>query len=156
MAKERYKHVASSYLILIKDNKVLLQRRFNTGYEDGNYGLPAGHVEKAESFTQGVIREIKEEIGIDLKPEDLKVIHVMHRYSGSQWGDLAERMDVFFTAEKWEGNIEIKEIDKCDDLSWFDFDNLPENIIPYIRQALDCINKKTFYSELGWDNINKN
>ena len=123
MAKERYKHVASSYLVLIKDNKVLLQRRCNTGYEDGKYGLPAGHIERAESFTQGVIREIKEEIGIDLNMENLKVANVMHRYSGAEWGDLAERMDVFFTAEKWEGNPEIKEPEKADDLSWFGLDS---------------------------------
>lgn len=150
MAKERYKHVASAYLVLIKDGKVLLQRRFNTGYEDGKYGLPAGHVEKAESFTQCVIREIKEEIGLDLRPENLKVTHVMHRFSGVKWGDLAERIDAFFVAEKWEGNPEIKEPEKCDDLSWFDLDKLPDNIIPYIRQAIDCIKNKVFYSEHGW------
>jgi len=57
---------------------------------------------------------------------------------------------VFFNTEKWAGEIKNMEPEKCDDLSWFDLNNLPENVIPYIRQALDCINKKIFYSELGW------
>ena len=47
MAKERNKIIPASYAVLIKDNKVLLVRRFNTGYEDGKYSLPAGHVEKS-------------------------------------------------------------------------------------------------------------
>lgn len=69
--------------------------------------------------------------------------------------DINERIDVFFTAEKWEGEIRNLEPEKCDDLSWFDLDNLPENIVPYIRQALECINKKNIYSEFGWENKNK-
>ncbi len=153
MAKERHREVPASYLILIKDGKILLSRRFNTGYQDGNYSLPAGHVDEGETFTQCVIRESKEEVGVLLKPEDLKVGHLMHRFSGAEWGVEGFRIDVFFTAEKWEGNIEIKESNKCDDLSWFDLGNLPENIIPYIRQAIDCIKNKVFYSEFGWENL---
>jgi len=154
MIKERHKNVPASYLVLIKDGKILLQRRFNTGYEDGKYSLVAGHVDKGETFTQTIIREVKEEAGIILSPGDLKVAHVMHRYSGPEWENQNERIDVFFTTEKWEGNIEIKESNKCDDLSWFDLNSLPDNIIPYVRQAIDCINNKEFYSEYGWDSAN--
>lgn len=152
MAKERHREVPASYLVLIKDGKVLLLRRFNTGYQDGNYSLPAGHVDKGETFTECLIRESKEEIGVDLKQEDLKVMHLMHRFSGVEWGDEGYRIDVFFTAEKWAGEINNMEPHKCDDLSWHDLNNLPQNIIPYIRNALDCINKKIFYSELDWSN----
>jgi len=148
MGKERNKNVPASYLVLIKDNKVLLQRRFNTGYEDGKYSMVAGHVDKGETFTEAIIRETKEEAGIELKPENLKVAHVMHRNSGSEENN--ERVDVFFTADKWDGEIENKESHKCDDLSWFDLDNLPDNVIPYIKQAIDCIKNKVFYSEHGW------
>lgn len=151
MAKERFKAVPASYLVLMKDNKILMAKRFNTGYEDGNYSLPAGHVDAGENFTQCVVREVKEEIGIDVKHQDLKVVHVMHRDLGE--GEIGNRIDVFFTAEKWQGNIENKELEKCDDLSWFDLNNLPENIIPYIRQAIDCIKNKVIYSEHGWDNL---
>lgn len=155
MAKERHKIVPASYLVLIKDNKVLLQRRFNTGYEDGKYSMVAGHVDRGESFTQTIIREVKEEAGIELKREDLKAVHVMHRDSGEEYPqdiveDINERLDVFFTADKWAGEIENKEPHKCDDLSWFDLDNLPENIIHYVKQAIDCIKNKIFYSEHGW------
>lgn len=148
MSKERHKVVPASYLVLMKDNKILLLRRFNTGYEDGKYSMVAGHVDKGETFTQCIIREAEEEAGIILKPEDLKVAHVMCRNSGTEENN--ERVDLFFIAENWGGKIENREPNKCDDLSWFDLNNLPDNIIFYIKQAIDCIKNKVFYSEQGW------
>lgn len=150
MIKERHKGVPAAYLILIKDGKILLQRRFNTGFEDGNYSLPAGHVDKGETFMQCIIREAKEEIGIDLKKEDLKFANMMHRFSGVEWGDEGYRIDAFFTADKWEGEIEIKEPNKCDDLSWFDLNNLPSNLIPYVKQVIGGLRNNILYSEAGW------
>jgi len=148
MSKERFKIIPAVYLILQKDNQILLLRRYNTGYEDGNYSLPAGHVDGNESFTQAMIREAYEEAGIRLKPEDVEVAHIQHRCCE----DLSnERVDVFIKAYSWEGELVNKEPYKCDDLSWFDHNNLPENIIPYIRQAIENVLKNNFYSEHGWN-----
>jgi len=44
-----------------------------------------------------------------------------------------------------------KECHKCDDLSWFDLDDLPENILPYLNQVLNGIKNKVFYSEYDWE-----
>jgi len=148
MTKKRHQNIPASYLALFRNNKVLLLRRFNTGYEDGKYSLVAGHVDLGETFTQCIIRESKEEAGILLKPEDLKVVHVMHRNSDASENN--ERVDVFFIAGKWDGEITNKEPHKCDDLSWFDLDDIPENIIPYIKQVLEKIKNKIYYSEHGW------
>lgn len=152
MGQEKHKEVPAGYVLLLKDNKILLQRRFNTGYMDGKYSLPAGHVDQGETFSQCAAREAKEEIGVDLKPEDLEFAHIMHRLSDPEWKDLRYRMDVFFVAKKWEGQPKIMEPDKSDDLSWFDLDNLPENIIPYIKHVIKCVKDKIFYSEFGWEN----
>jgi len=56
----------------------------------------------------------------------------------------------FFLAEKWKGEPQNMEAHKCDDLRWFDLDKLPENTIPYIKQAINCFLKGIFYSEYGW------
>jgi 8-oxo-dGTP pyrophosphatase MutT (NUDIX family) len=149
MIKQRHQNVPASYLVLFDNNKVLLLKRSNTGYEDGKYSLVAGHVDPEESFTQCIIREAKEEAGIELQKEDIKMVHVMHRNSGSD--EYNERIDVFFRTEKWIGEIINKEPNKCDDLSWFDLDYLPTNTIPYIKQALDMIKNKICYSEFGWN-----
>lgn len=148
MTKKIHQNIPASYLTLFKDNKILLLRRFNTGYEDGNYSMVAGHVDPGETFTQCIIREAEEEAGILLTPEDLQVVHIMHRNSGTPENN--ERIDVFFIAKKWGGSIENKESHKSDDLSWFDLDDIPKNTIPYIKQAINKIKDKIHYSEHGW------
>ena len=55
--RDRFKMIASSYLLLIRDGKILLSRRYKTGYEDGKYSLPAWHIEKNETSTEGGMRE---------------------------------------------------------------------------------------------------
>lgn len=144
MTPERFKLIASVYLLFVKDGKILLLRRANTGYEDGNYGLVAGHLDAHESLTHAAIREGKEESGVDINPVDLEVKTTMHRRQSD------ERVDFFFEVKKWNGEPINTEPDKCDDLSWFNLDNLPQNTIPYIRQAIECYKKGIIYSEFGW------
>jgi 8-oxo-dGTP diphosphatase len=143
--KDRHKVVPASYFILRDQDKVLLLRRFNTGYEDGKYSLPAGHVDAGETFTEALVREVEEEIGITLELQDVRVAHIMHRKSID-----SERVDAFFVAEKWSGEPKNMEPHKCDDLSWYSLSELPVNIIPYVRQALECVHNGKFYSEFGF------
>ena len=142
---DRYTFISAVHLILVKKSKVLLLRRFNTGYEDGNYSLPAGHIDQAETATQAVIREAKEEILIELKREDLNLVHVLHRN-----GDDHERIDFFFRAKSWQGEPVIGEPDKCDQLMWRDERKLPDNVVEYISFVLGKIHEGEIYSEFGW------
>lgn len=153
--KKRFRLTPAAYLVLIKKDKILMIRRANTGFEDGSYSLPAGHLDGEESVTQAIIREAKEEVNIDLKPEDLKVAHVMHRINSESayfddGVDHSERVDFFLVAEDWAGEIRNMEPEKCDDLKWFDIKNLPANTIDYVRQAISLIEKNIYYSEHGW------
>lgn len=146
--KKRHMIIPAVYLILREKGNILFLRRFNTGYEDGNYSLPAGHVEEGETFTEALIREVTEEISIMLSEENVRVAHIMHRKNIQ---DGSERVDTFFVADAWEGEVQNKEPYKCDDLSWFRQETLPENTIPYIREALTAIQNNVFYSEFGWE-----
>lgn len=127
-----------------------MQRRYKTGYNDGFYGLCAGHVEEKETFTEAIIREAKEEIGIALKAEDLEVVHFMQRYAIPNPKELRGRADVFIRAKKWKGEPKNIELHKCDDVRWFPLNSLPENTIPSIREALKNIEKNKIYSEFGF------
>lgn len=148
MTENTHSIVPASYLIFQKDNKILLLRRCNTNYEDGNYSLVAGHVYEGETFTQAAVREAKEETGVEIEEKDLEVVHIMQR--NSKTGNRDERIDVFFVVKKWKGEIRNMEEHKCDDLSWFPIDSLPENTIPFIKEIFKNISKKKFYSEYGW------
>ncbi len=140
----RFKLIPEAHLILIDNNQVLLLRRENTGYEDGNYSIIAGHIDGNETAREAMCREAGEEAGLEIYPEDLLLCHVMHRKSSD------ERVSFFFTATKWKGEPQNLEPDKCSDLSWFKLDCLPENVVPYVRIAIDSSQNSDIYSEFGW------
>jgi 8-oxo-dGTP diphosphatase len=141
----RFTYIGSAYLFLIKDNQILLQRRFNTGFQDGNYGVPAGHLDGGETARQGCAREIREEIGVSINPDNLTVVYTMHRKAAKD-----ERIDFFMTASEYDGEIVNNEPDKCDDLRWFPLDNLPENMVDYVKVALSNYLQNKIYSEYGY------
>lgn len=143
--KERFKPFVATYLVLIKDGQVLLSKRYNTGYRDGNYSLVAGHLDGGETTKQCIIREAKEEANIALCQEDLEVVHIMHRLEPNR-----EYFDIYLRAKKWSGDITIMEPDKCDELAWFELDNLPDNMVPEVKLALENIDKNIHYGEFGW------
>ncbi len=143
--RKNFPYVGSSYLFLIQDGKILLQRRFQTGFQDGNYGVPAGHLDGGETSREGCAREIREEIGINIKSNDLEVVHVMHRKALHD-----ERIDFFMTASTYEGKIQNCEPNKCDDLRWFPLEELPKNVVDYVRVAIEHYRNGVTYSEFGW------
>lgn len=142
--KERFKLITETHLLIIKENQILLLLRANTGYEDGKYSVVAGHVEQNENIKKAMAREALEEANLTIKEEDLEFVHVMNRKSDS------ERISFFFAPQKWEGEIKKMEPDKCSDLSWFPLDNLPNNIIPYVKKAIEHYLNGIKYSEFGW------
>lgn len=147
MSKPRHQNIVAAYLILKKKSKILLLKRHNTGYEDGNYSVIAGHVEPRESFRQTIIREAQEEANITIKTNDILQTHVQHRKSA--W-DQSERVDAYFLVEQWSGKIQNLEPEKCSALEWHSLDRLPSNIIDCVKVAIDSIFKGSEYSEFGW------
>lgn len=143
---ERFKITPAVYLILRQGGEVLLSLRKNTGWHDGEYSLPSGHLEGNETLVEAMSREAEEEIGIIVAPEDLQLVHVMHRKQPDQ-----ERIDFFFSATKWTGEPENKEPEKCGGLGWYKMSSLPTDIIPYIKRAIRKSLSGKMYSEHGWD-----
>lgn len=142
---ERFKLVTAVHLILIENEKILLQRRYNTGYEDGNYSVVAGHIDGNESVIKAMQREALEEAGIKINEEDLEIVHVMHRKTPDR-----ESIDYFLNCKKYDGKITIMEKDKCDELKFYDLDNLPNNVIPYVRKGIESYLKNEPFSIYGW------
>lgn len=142
----RVKLPVAVHTFLLRSGSVLLLRRCNTGFEDGNYGLVGGHLEGSESVTQAAIRECREEVGVEIDRADLKVVGVTHYNSPT-----GEGIDFFLRATQWTGEPRNREPDFCDELRWCRLDALPENTIPFVRRAAENMQAGVWFDELGWE-----
>ncbi len=131
------------HVLLERDGRVLLMRRAGTGFFDGLYSLPGGHVEEGESVVATAVRESAEELGVVLEAGSVEIVGVVHRRSDTN------RIDFFARAGAWEGEPHVAEPDKCDALGWFSLDALPEAVVPYIREAL-AQGPGPWIRESGW------
>ncbi|NBI29695.1 NUDIX hydrolase [Chengkuizengella marina] len=134
-------------LIYQNDNEVLLLKRKNTGFEDGKWGIIAGKIEGREEIVSAAIREAKEEAGIIIDPKEVKVVGVMHRNNiKNEW------IDFYVKIDSWQGEIVNIEPDKCEELKWFKVNKLPNNLIPFIRKAIEKNHKHMWFESFGWEN----
>lgn len=137
----------ASYLIIRRDSKILFELRVGKRWMSGFYGIPAGKVEKDETFSNTMIREAKEEIGITISLQDLRYRLTCHRYDKE---DQASWVDVVFETSNWKGEIVNAEPKKHSKLVWLDPDDLPNNVIPSVKFMLDQIKAGKTYCEYGW------
>lgn len=135
----------ASYLVFRSKGKIALLLRSNTQWMNGHYGLPSGKVEVAESAVAAAIREAYEEVGVKITEKDLSFIHVMHRHH-----DETDWVDIYFEAERYEGELRNAEPEIHSELAWFELDNLPKNIVPYLPKAIESIEAGKTYSQYGW------
>lgn len=151
MSKQYFKVIPAVYLLLRRDDEILLLKRANTGYEDDKYSLPAGHLEGDESLRSAIVREIYEEIGLKIKPKALTLAHVQHRRSRTP--DLSdERIVFYFTCTEWQGRPANKEPNKCSEIQWLDI-SIAKNrgdVIDHVRVAIESIADGNFESTFGW------
>ncbi len=141
---ERFQATVAVHLFLLRGDEVLLLRRHNTGYEDGSYSVIAGHLDGDEPARMAMVRETAEEAGITVSPSALRFVHVMHR---KETGESDERIDLFFAATTWRGEPAIGEPEKCSELRWSALEDLPVNVVPYVRAALEHVRHNRGYSE---------
>jgi len=146
MTERRFTLPTAVFSFLIKDGHTLLLRRRNTGWHDGDYDLPAGHINGDESFIQAMCREAKEEIGITVQPQDAAFVHLTHAIFENH----SEYLNVFFEVKTWTGEPTIMEPNLADRLQWFPLTDLPKNLAPGSQMGLAGYLKHRFYTEAGF------
>ena len=121
------------HIILINDNKILLQKRKGSKLWPGYYALPAGHIDEGETQYEALIREAKEELGIEINSNDIINNYVVLRRNFFEINGkiLEPYIDYYFEIKKYKGIPKIIEEDKCDKLLWADLNHLPEPFINY-------------------------
>lgn len=144
MSPSKFTLPSAVHLFLQHEDQLLFSRRFNTGYEDGKFSVVAGHLNGGETVKQAMMREAFEEAGITLHPENLRIAGVMHRLSDD------ERIDWFLHADRWTGDIKNCEPHKCDLLKWYPILDPPENLIPYVRRAIENFRSGKLFDSFGF------
>ncbi len=115
-------------VIIVKDDKVLMQKRINA-HGDQTWSFPGGHLEFNEQPEEGAVRESLEEFGITIK--DPKIVAVTNDVFSKE---NKHYVTIFVLSESFEGEVSIKEPDKCERWSWFSWENLPQPLfVPIIN-----------------------
>ncbi|MCW2934224.1 MAG: hydrolase [Actinomycetia bacterium] len=118
----------------MRDGRVLLGRRANTGYGDGAYEPPSSRLAERETIVEAAIRVAAAQPGIALSPSHVSLAHVMHDVSG------AGRIAFFLTVDGWDGEpgggTDSHSTANYSDFDWFDLDDLPANMIDRARVAV--------------------
>ena len=118
--------------VIVRNDKgeiLLQQRAANAKYLVGYWDFPSGHGEHGESLQDSAIRELKEEVGLTGKPEDLRLVHVEQYFVELNY------INFIFALDKWSGTPRICEPDKCSAIGWFAPDALPEQCVNAVRAA---------------------
>lgn len=133
-------------IFILKGTKVLLGRRANTGWMDGSLCPPGGHVEKGETPLIAAVREINEELGTTVDPNDLEFICVATRNAAPN-----EYVAYEFVLHEKEYEFTNAEPEKCSELVWVEIENLPNDVIDHFRQVIErSIVGDEKYLELGY------
>ncbi|GHG13007.1 hypothetical protein GCM10017667_53330 [Streptomyces filamentosus] len=140
-------HVVGVHLYLERDGKVLLGLRHpDSAYAGGFWHVLAGHCE-AEAATACLVREAREEAGLVFDPADVDLVHTVHM---REHPSDPPRIQLFFRARHWEGAPKRRERDKCLRWEWWSAKDLPEQLVPYTRAAIEGIRAGRPFTELGW------
>lgn len=107
---------------------------------DGLWCPPAGGVDDGESAIQCAIRECREEVGVELVPESIELVHTLHRQTPERFV-----IDLFYRAE-FVGDPVNAEPHKCAELAWVD----PNRDWPWMSYIPGVLAAQSVYSELGF------
>jgi 8-oxo-dGTP diphosphatase len=125
---------AAVYAIIRNEQgEILFSQRKNTGFMDGRYHLPAGHMDGNETMVAAMIRELKEELDIDVLENDIRVVHISHRESINR-----EYFDAYLEVSRFTGIPKINEPEKCSTLNYFNITAI--NMADFVMYDIDIIN----------------
>ncbi|MEU6573533.1 NUDIX domain-containing protein [Streptomyces sp. NPDC046805] len=141
-------HIVGVHLCLQDEHgRILLGLRHpDSKFAANEWHFLAGHCER-EAAIRCLIREAKEEAGLIIDPGSVELVHVVHLVDSP---GARPRIGLVFRAHSWSGSPEILEPDRCVEWRWWRPQDLPAEVVPYTRLAIDGVLAGRLYSEMGW------
>lgn len=131
------------HTVLCRGDRVLLLRRAHTGFLDGWYALPGGHLERGEGIRNCAIRECAEEVGVVVRPDALEPLAALAYRTGEDQG-----VNFLFACRRFDGEPRIAEPDLFDDLRWCRPDAFPAQTVGYVEEALRMSVRKLWFRDV--------
>lgn len=151
--KMRYTNPSAGILILTRkldgQKQVLLQQRGQTEMLANKWDCISGHVEAQETVRQAMVREVYEELGIQIQADDLAFVGLTHL----RLDDETTYYNIYLTTDRFVGTPQIMETDKHDDLKWVNLTDLPtmaNEIVQNRYEAIQHLGQPPFYLEEGF------
>lgn len=143
--------VAVFMVVRDERGRVLLHRRANTGYMDGYYDFPSGHVDAGEGFAASAVRELREETSLRTDESSLQLKHLSINHTDVPY------INAVFDVGRWQGTPRIMEPGKCDDMQFFAVDELPEKCtlaVRYIERAgFDVVGQTSYIDQAEFERL---
>ncbi|WP_234443632.1 NUDIX domain-containing protein [Streptomyces sp. NRRL B-24484] len=112
--------------------------------------LPGGKVEVGERLDEAAARELQEETGLLVTPEDLQLVHTVQVSQG--WDGKGPFLLSVFLATTWHGELTNAEPDKHLDVCWSPVGALPLPMFPTAHAAVThYLSGGRGFSTHGWD-----
>lgn len=141
-----HRSVVDVHLILERPDGCILLAERAGGYGAGALNIPGGKLEDGEDALTAAVREAREELGIDVEPEQVRGVSVVHHRSP----DGHSRVGFFFATRVWVGEPINAEPDKCAGLLWVDPRHLPAHTIAYTAAGIRAYLNGTPIVLDGW------
>lgn len=133
MKNERYKIKIACYMIIFVDDKLLLMKRQGSGFHDGKFSVPSGHLESGETPLEAAARETFEETNLTVTEAEFS--SVIYRRVENIPND--DYVDFFFVCRSFTGTPKIMEPNKCSEIILAEIDELQEiSMVPYVELAI--------------------
>lgn len=93
--------IVSAAALVNADGLVLVQRRPDGGAHAGLWEFPGGKIDNGESPEEALVRELREELGIDVETADIAPVG----FVSQAWG-ARQLLLLLFVCRKWHGHPE--------------------------------------------------
>jgi ADP-ribose pyrophosphatase YjhB (NUDIX family) len=133
-------------VLVLRDRDVLLMR-LGTGMFQGLWNLPGGHVMPGEDAVSAAVREVEEEVGLRVRPEDLAFTSVTHHRPPTR----SEKVTFTFSTRTFAGEPIVAEPHRAELVRWTALSVLPTTLMPQAAASLRLFQSQQHFDTFGLD-----
>lgn len=121
--------------LVLKEGRILLTKRASEPFKE-YWDIPGGFLERGEHPTEGIVRELQEETGLQVEP--IEILDIFMDFYGSE-GD--STLNICYVCKVLGGKAKAKS--DAIDIKWFDIESLPDDIaFEWSKRALNLLKKR--------------